>query len=440
MSEISPRTGFDEPGQGTAFAADAAVRQPFALGRTEFVTMMAMLMALQALACDAMLPALGTMTRELGESDPNRRQLVIGVFLLASGLGSLIPGTVADRVGRRPVLLTCLALYIALSLACALVTSFNALLFVRILLGLACSGLVVMPGAIVRDRFSGDTMARMSSTISSVFMIVPILAPSVGQAVLVFAGWRWIFAILGVFGSVVGLWAAFRLPETLSAQHRQPATAMQLLSNMREAATDKGAMGYVIGSALVFGALLGYINSSQQLVAEHFGAGPLFPLLFGASAVMMSMASFTNSRIVERFGARRVSHTALLVFIGTSALQLLLASRAQETLWQFMPVMAVNLCLLGFIGANFGSIALQPFARIAGAASSVQAFTRMVLGSLLGIVVGQAYDGSARPLAVALLACGLIALALVLFSEHGKLFRRLIPPGGERPVLADPPR
>ena len=440
MSELPPPAGFADSANGTAFAAAAPAADSFKLGRTEFVTLMAMLMALQALACDAMLPAIGTMARELGEADPNRRQLVIGLFLLASGLGSLIPGTVADRVGRRPVVLTCLALYIVLSLACALVTSFNALLFVRILLGLACSGLVVMPGAIVRDRFSGDTMARMSSTISSVFMIVPILAPSVGQAVLLFAGWRWIFAILGVFGSVVGLWAAFRLPETLSAHHRQPATAMQLLGNMREAATDKRAMGYVIGSALVFGALLGYINSSQQLVAEHFGAGPLFPLLFGGSAVMMSMASFTNSRIVERFGARRVSHTALLLFIGTSALQLLLASRAHETLWQFMPVMAVNLCLLGFIGANFGSIALQPFARIAGAACSVQAFVRMVTGSLLGIYVGQSFDGSARPLAMALLACGLVALALVLFSEDGKLFRRLNPPGSPRPVPGTPPR
>ncbi len=410
--------------------------EAFKLGRAEFVALMAMLMALQALACDAMLPAIGTMARELGEFDPNRRQLVIGLFLLASGFGSLIPGTIADRVGRRPVLLTCVTGYVVLSALCALVTSFNALLVVRVFLGLACSGLVVMPGAIVRDKFSGDTMARMSSTISSVFMIVPILAPSVGQAVLVFGGWRWIFAILAVFGSVVGLWAAFRLPETLNAQHRQAATPLQLLGNMREAAMHKGALGYVIGGALVFGALLGYINSSQQLVAEHFGAGTWFPLLFGGSAVMMSMASFTNSRIVERFGARRVSHTALLVFIGTSALQLLLASGAHETLWQFMPVMAVNLCLLGFIGANFGSIALQPFARIAGAAASVQAFVRMVTGSLLGIVVGQAYDGSARPLAVALVICGLVALALVLVSEDGKLFRRLIPPGGERPVPA----
>lgn len=422
--------------QPASAAPEPFAPEPFTLGRAEFVALMAMLMALQALACDAMLPAIGTMARELGEADPNRRQLVIGLFLLASGFGSLIPGTIADRVGRRPVLLTCVTGYVVLSAVCALVTSFTALLVVRVLLGFACSGLVVMPGAIVRDKFSGDTMARMTSTISSVFMIVPILAPSVGQAVLVFGGWRWIFAILAVFGSAVGLWAALRLPETLKQQHRSAASPLQLLGNMREAATHKGAMGYIIGSALVFGALLGYINSSQQLVAEHFGAGPLFPLLFGGSAVMMSMASFTNSRIVERFGARRVSHTALLVFIGTSALQLLLASGAHETLWQFMPVMAVNLCLLGFIGANFGSIALQPFARIAGAAASVQAFVRMVTGSLVGIVIGQAYDGSARPLAVALVSCGLIALVLVLLSENGRLFRRLIPPGGERPVPA----
>lgn len=410
------------------------------LGRAEFIVLMAMMMALQALACDAMLPAIGTMARDLGESDPNRRQLVIGLFLLASGFASLIPGTLADRLGRRPVLLACLGSYVALSLACALVTDFTALLAMRMLLGVACSGLVVLPGAIIRDQFSGDAMARMNSTISSVFMIVPILAPTVGQTVLLFGGWRWIFVVLAVQGTLVGTWAALRLPETLHAEHRQKSGPAQLLINMKVAATHKSAMGYIIGSALVFGALLGYINCSQQLVAEHFGAGRLFPLLFGGSAVMMSMASMTNARIVERFGARRVSHTALIAYIATSALQLLLASSGHETLWQFMPVMAVNLCLLGFIGANFSSIALQPFARIAGAAASVQAFIRMVTGSALGILIGQAYDGSARPLAAALVSCGLIALALVLLSENGKLFRRLIPPGAPRPVPDTAPR
>ena len=176
----------------------------------------------------------------------------------------------------------------------------------------------------------------------------------------------------------------------------------------------------------------GYLNSAQQLVAEHFGAGDAFPLIFAAMAGGMAVANFSNARIVERFGARRVSHTALLLFITVSAAQVWRAFQPGETLWQFLPLMAANICLIGFTGANFGSIALQPFARIAGAAASFQAFTRMALGSLLGAAIGHAFDGSARPLALGFLTCGLLALVLVLYSEKGRLFRRLTPPGQAR--------
>ena len=203
---------------------------------------------------------------------------------------------------------------------------------------------------------------------------------------------------------------------------------------MWEAATNRAAMGYVFGASLLVAGLFGYINSAQQLVAEHFGAGDTFPLLFAAMAGGMALANFTNSRIVERFGARRVSHTALLVFIAVSAVQVWLAHLPHQTLWQFVPVMALNMCLVGFMGANFGSIALQPFARIAGAASSFQMFTRMVIAASLGALIGQAYDGTARPLAWSLLAGGILALGLVLYSEQGRLFRRLTPPGAVRPV------
>ena len=146
------------------------------------------------------------------------------------------------------------------------------------------------------------------------------------------------------------------------------------------------------------------------------------------------MANFFNSRIVERFGARRVSHTALLAFIAVSSLQVYLSHLPHQTLWQFVPVMGLNMCLMGFLGANFGSIALQPFARIAGAASSFQMFVRMALAASLGALIGQAFDGTARPLAWSLLAGGIAALVLVLYSEQGRLFRRLTPPGVVRPV------
>lgn len=419
-----------EEGMPTAAVSSAPTR----IGEREFIALMAMMMALQALCIDAMLPALGVIAQDLSVSDPNSRQLVVGVFLFAAGFGSLLPGFLADRYGRRPVLFVSFAAYVLFALACALVQDFNTLLVLRALHAVSSAGLSVLPGAIIRDRLSGDRMARMMSIISVVFMVVPMIAPSYGQAVLVVAGWRWIFGGMAVMGLLVGLWAWWRLPETLNPEYRQAIAIGTIARNMAHAATDRSAMGYVVGGALLTGALFGYINSSQQLIGEHFGAGPNFPLLFALLAGGMAFANFFNSRIVERFGARRVSHAALLSFIVISALQVVQAHSGQEGLWQFIPLMAANICLMGFIGANFGSIALQPFARIAGVASSFQAFLRMATGALLGSLIGLAYDNSARPLAAALLACGVVTLALVLFSERGVLFRRLTPPGAPRPV------
>lgn len=407
------------------------------MGERETIAMMALVMALQALAVDAMLPALGDIARDLGATDPNRRQLVVGAFLLASGFASLVPGSLADRFGRRPVLLGCFAIYVVFSLACALVTSFDALLAMRVAQAVGCGGLVVLPGAIIRDRFAGDQMARQMSIISVVFLVVPMLAPSIGQIVLLFAGWRWIFVFLAVMAMGMAAWVFIRLPETLHPEYRQAIRPMTIARNMTEAATNRSAIGYVLGGALTFGAMIGYVNSSQQLVGEHFGAGELFPVLFGFSALMMAFANFSNSRIVERFGARRVSHTAVIAFIAVSALQTWFSSRDDETLWQFMPLMITNMILIGFIGANFGSIALQPFERTAGSANSVHAFLRVVIGSVIGIAVGQAYDGSAHPLALALLSAGILSLLLVLYSEKGKLFRRLHPPGTPRPIVLE---
>ena len=417
--------------------AKPATAAPERIGEREFIALMAMMMALQALGIDAMLPALDRIAHDLAVADPNQRQLVVGVFLFAAGFGSLVPGVLADRYGRRPVLLTCFAGYIVLAIGCALVTSFTMLLVLRALMALASAGLAVLPSAIIRDRFGGDRMARTMSTIIVVFMFVPMIAPSFGQAVLLVASWRWIFGGMAVMAFIVGTWMFLRLPETLNPEFRQPIAPRTIARNMWDSARDRVAIGYALGSAMLTAAMFGYINSSQQLIAEHFGAGERFPLIFALLAAGMAGANFSNSRIVERFGARRVSHTALLAYIAISLIQVWRAFSGEETLWQFVPLMAANICLMGFIGANFGSLALQPFARIAGAASSFQSFLRMAVGALLGGLIGQAFDGTARPLVTAMFAMGVTALILVLYSERGRLFRRLTPPGQARPV-ADP--
>ena len=400
---------------------------PFPIGGVEFVAMMAATMALQALAIDAMLPALGQIAHELGVSNPNHRQLVVGVFLVAAGIGSLLPGPLSDRFGRRRVLMVSFGGYCVLSIGCALAPGFNTLIALRILQALASSGLTVLPSAVIRDRHSGDAMARMVSTVSMVFMIAPMVAPTLGQAVLLFAGWRTIFAALAVLAVVIGGWVGLRLPETMAHHHRQAIVPGQIVRNMVVAATDRRSIGYILGGSLVYGAMLGYINSAEQLVAEHFGAGKLFPIVFGAIAITLACGNFINARIVTRFGARRVSHSALLMFLVCSVVQVVQAWSPHETLWQFMPVLALNVCMMGFIGANFASIAMRPFAKIAGSASSVQAFMRMLIGASVGIAIGQAYNGTALPMTVSFLVSGVAALGLVLFSERGRLFARRDP-------------
>ncbi len=392
-----------------------------ALGETELMWMMAMLMALNAFGIDAILPALDALASDLAVAG-NDRQFVIGVYLLTGGMGSLVPGALADRFGRRPILLGAVAVYIVLSVLSALAPSYEALIAVRAAQGFFAAGIVALPPAIIRDRVGGDRMARMMSLIFVIFLMVPAVAPTAGEAILQFGSWRAIFGAMAVLGVVMGLWVHFRLPESLTEDNRQPIEPRIIAANMGRALVMPGVAGYVIGSALVFGALFGFINSSQQLITNTFGAGEIFPMVFAICAGSMALASWSNSRIVERFGARRVSHTALFAFIAVSAVQVMFAFQPTEELWHFVPLMAINMALLGFIGSNFGAIAMNPFFTIAGAASSAHGFVRMTTAALLGGAIGYAYDGTARPLALALLASGLACLALVLWSEKGRLF------------------
>ena len=409
-------------------ASPSARADGFPLHQAEFVTMMAALQALQALAIDVMLPALGVIARDLDASDPNERQLIVGVFLIFAGIGTLVPGAVADRFGRRPVVLTALSAYVLCSIACAVAGSFTLLLVSRALMGLSSSALMVMPMTILRDRYEGDSMARTQSLVAVIFMIVPMLAPMLGQAVLMVASWRWIFGVMALWSALVCLWVLLRLPETLRDEFRQGIRPQVIARNMASALTVRASFGYFFGAAFIYGGLLGYINSAQQLVAEHFAIGSLFPVVFGAMALVMAGTNFVNSRIVETFGARRVSHAALLCYIGLAAIHYVLA-RDGEAFWTFAVLMSGSMCMMSFIGANFQAISLQPFARTAGAAASAMSFVRMSLAAVLGAIIGQAYDGSARTITLAMLLSGIGTLVLVFYSEHGRLFRRVNPPG-----------
>ena len=398
-------------------------------GFPEFVALIAMMMALNALAIDAMLPALPAIGDALGVASENGRQWVITAYLLGFGVAQILYGPLADRFGRKPVLMIGLALYIVFSLLAAFSPTFELLIAARVGTGIGAAALRVLAVSIVRDRYSGRTMARVMSLSFLVFLGVPILAPALGQLILTVAPWQWVFGVLAVGGTAFAIWAAIRLPETLHPEDRMPIQAGRIASAFRAALTNRRSIGYTLAITAISGALFGFINSSQQIFFDVFHAPGLFTVLFGAVASGIAVASLLNARLVERLGSRLISHTALLGFILMSAIHAAVAVSGHETIWTFAVLQALTMFCFGFIAGNFGSMAMEPMGHIAGTASSAQGFISTTGGATLGFVIGQQFNGSTVPMTTGFVLLGLTALVSVLFAERGQLFRaRNLPP------------
>ncbi|WP_339822913.1 multidrug effflux MFS transporter [uncultured Parasphingorhabdus sp.] len=398
---------------------------PFPIGRTELIIMMASLMSLNALAIDIMLPALGLISDDFALPNVNDRQWTITSYIYGMAIGSILYGSLADRYGRRPVLLVTISIYTVFALLCALAWDFELLLIGRFIQGLAASAMGVLANSIIRDRYEGDAMARSMSTIMMVFMIVPITAPLLGQLVLMVAPWKAIFLVLASAGLATFLWVMTRLPETLHPEHKTPIRARSIASAWYGVIFNRNSFGHVIASGLMMAPLFAYIASAQQIFFDIFDAGDIFAYIFALNAGAMSVASFTNSRIVMRFGARRVSQSALIFFILVSIVHFALAEAGVVNLWVFMALLVPSMGMVGFTGANFSSIAMQPFGKTAGVASSFQNFTRSGLSAMIGAAIGLQFDGTILPLATGFLVCGVGSLAFIFWAEKGTLFRRV---------------
>jgi MFS transporter, DHA1 family, multidrug resistance protein len=403
--------------------APSASSRPGLPGPRETTAMMAMLMALNAMAIDTMLPALPAMARDLGIGADNHRQYIIAVYLVGTAVGSLFYGPLADRFGRKAVLRGALAGYVLLALGGAMAQNFAVMLALRVGHGLTGAALGVVVTAIIRDLYAGDAMARRMSSIMLVFMTVPVLAPSLGSLILEFASWRAIFIVMAVLGLAMLAWLR-RLPETLDPANVRRLDVRTMASGWLQVTLHRRAAGYMVAAGVMQGALYGYLNSSEQLISETFGARDAFPIVFAVIAIGIAVANFSNSRIVERFGARRVSQTALFAFLAFALAQIAAAVSGYETLVLFTAILTFNVGLIGFVGSNFGAIAMEDFGKMAGIASSYQSFARGILAALVGMFIGQQYDGTTLPLGVAFAVAAILGLLLVLWAERGRLFTR----------------
>jgi len=392
-------------------------------GFVEFVVLMAATMALGALGIDAMLPNLPAIGHTMGVADENKRQLIITVYLLAVGFSQVIYGPLTDRYGRRPVILVGLCLYVGFSLLAAFSRSFDTLLIARVLQGVGAASTRAIPVSVIRDRYAGREMARVMSLTSLVFMAAPIMAPSLGQLVLILASWPYIFGVLAALGGAVLVWTMIRLPETLHPDARRSILPSRILSCYVEAARNRTSICYILGQALLFGGMLGFINSSQQVFADALHASSAFPLVFAICGSCVACASLLNASLVRRLGMRRLSHSALLLYIVVAGLHLLVAATGRETLVAYTVLQAATMFSFGLASGNFGAMAMEPMGHMAGVAASFQGLVSMVGASLIGFLIGQNFNGTVVPLEAGYLACGVLALVVVLIAEHGRLFR-----------------
>ena len=394
------------------------------MSKIEFIVLMALLMACNALAIDIMLPGLQEIGASLGVENENHRQYVVSSYLIGFGIAQLVYGPLSDRFGRRGPIVVGLLIYIVSALAIVFVPSFTAMLVLRFIQGVGSAATRVVTVSVIRDAFGGRRMAEVMSLIMMVFMVVPVIAPGIGQTVMLFGEWHLIFLFIAMIAAIVCAWTYIRLPETLHPDDVRPFTVASVLEGFRIVLTNRVALCYTISSTFIFGALFGFINSAQQVYVGIYELGVWFPVAFAGVALFMSLSSFLNSRLVGRFGMRRLSHGALVGFIAINFLWLVVQLSFSQPMpfALFITFFALAMFQFGWISSNFNSLAMEPLGHVAGTASSVLGFLSTVGGATIGAVIGQAFNGTATPMITGFFLVSLVGFVFVLIGEKGKLF------------------
>jgi DHA1 family bicyclomycin/chloramphenicol resistance-like MFS transporter len=406
--------------------AHDGVKRP---GTREMTFMLAGLMALNAFAIDSMIPALANIGRSLHVAHENDQQLVVIAYFLGFASTQLLWGPLADRYGRKPVLGVGVVLYGAFALLCALAGTFPLLIAGRIAMGASAAVTRVLVVAMVRDLFEAEAMARVMSLVFMTFMLVPVLAPNIGQLILLFASWRAIFVVIVAYALIMLTWSWLRLPETLHPQFRRPLEWRGTFSAIAETLREPQSRGYTLATTVSFSGLVAYISSIQQIIFDGFHEGRFIGLVFASIAAPMALASWLNSRVVGRFGLRRVGHSAALAFMAVTALHAAIALTGYETLPVFILLQALTMACFAFTSSNLGTLAMEHMAPIAGTASSVQGVVGTVGAALIGFAIGQQFNGTPVPFIVGTALCAAGGFLMIVLTEPKRLFA---------PMQADP--
>lgn len=392
------------------------------LSLVEFVPLMALATALDAMSIDAMLPALPDIGRDLGVTGTTSLQLVVQLMFAGFAIGQLAGGPIADSYGRKAAFYLGLSIYVVGTLIAMLAPAYPLFLTGRVLQGLGASIPLIVLAALVRDQFEGAPMARIMSLIGGVFITVPIVAPLLGQGILLVGHWRLIFVMFLVLAVLVTIWFGIRQPETLPRENRTPLRLSSYLGAFSEALTHRVATSYMVAEGFVFGAFLPYLASAQHIFQDIYGQGAAFVFFFSSNAAALGVAFFANSALVMRFGMQRLTGGAMLCVVGLAIAMLAacLALGGNPPLALLSAYLMVTFLGVGFVFGNLNALAMEPLGHIAGVGAAVLGTVSTVIGIACGMLVGQAIEGTVLPLVIGFGAYFSIAFLIMLWAERGR--------------------
>ena len=395
------------------------MRRPVAaLPIPEFVILLAIMVSTSALATDIMLPALDVMGLDLGVDDPNSVQLIVSSLFLGFAVGQALAGPLSDSFGRKPVIYGGYAIFTIGCFMSLFAGNWEVMIAGRVLQGLGAAAPRIVTMALVRDGYEGRAMARIMSIVMAVFILVPTVAPALGQAVIWLSGWRATFVVMIALGIFACLWFAARQPETLPRPARRPFSARSIGAGLREIMASHVAVGHTVALGLIFGVFLSYLSTAQQIFQVAYTTGPLFAVYFGMAALSIGGASVVNSLLVMRLGMRHLTRLALIGLAGLSFLFLIPAFAWDGTppLALFMAWLILAFFFVGILFGNLTSIAMEPLGHIAGLGAALIGSLSNFIALPISFYIGHLFDGTIIPLVAGFGVMGLLGLGVVQWA------------------------
>ncbi|MDA9122486.1 multidrug effflux MFS transporter [Paracoccaceae bacterium] len=388
----------------------------------EFIILVSIMFGMIAFGTDTMLPAFPDIAKDLELLNVNKAQLIISSFILGTGLGQLISGPISDTFGRKPIITIGLMIFILACIAAYYAETLEMMLVARFIQGLGISAPRTVTMALIRDLYSGRKMAQVMSLAMAIFVLVPALAPSIGQLLFINFGWRSIYMAFIAFALIGLLWLNLRQPETLLFEQRKKLSSTEFISAFKVVITNTAVVKYTVTLALGFGALFGYLNSAQQIFVDTLGAGMKFPMYFAIISILAAPASFMNAALVMKYGMKLLATIGFALQIIFAIITILIINQdfisMEWLLVIFISWSVIAFFLKGLYFGNLNALAMEPMGEIAGMASAIIGASATMLGILIAIPIGLAFNGTATPVLFGYITCSSLALILMLTESN----------------------